>query len=93
MFLIDVPAFLRYIRSMETIFDHNVTPAELRDIFEEPELTREEIERLGTQDSALADIYVLYLERGDTAKAETFAARIQNESYRNDVVHYDLSFQ
>lgn len=78
---------------METIFDHGVTPEELRDILDDPELTRDAIERFGTQDSAFADIYYLYLERGDKKTAARYLRKIKDPRFRYDTSYCDIVFE
>ena len=76
---------------MEIIYDHSVTEQELAALFgpEEDRLTRDEYLRdaQSMRDTSwvLADLYRLYLLRGDSQKAAHHLYQIKNIRYRRSV--------
>ena len=63
------------LEKIETIFDHGVTDEEFMSLYGFTE-TREDYEYALGQNDAYRDLYSLYLNRGDSVKAETFLAKI-----------------
>lgn len=69
---------------METIFDHNVTKEELKDILGFDSWTREELLSINcTQRDHYGVIYRLYRYRGDKEKAKEYADKIPDDDYKN----------
>ena len=71
---------------METIFEHNVTKKELellKAFYPVCRISsRESYIQEKNEDSSLADLYRLYVLRGDNIKAEEFLNRISDNSYK-----------
>ena len=71
---------------METIFEHNVTKKELELLKAYYPVgrisSRESYIQEKNEDSSLADLYRLYVLRGDNIKAEEFLNRISDNSYK-----------
>jgi hypothetical protein len=64
--------------AMETVFDHNPTPEELRYLFlsgQDPEAYRASHQ---DQESEYGNIYALYMIRGDRVKALEYLERIRD---------------
>lgn len=86
---------------METVFDHNPTPAEIDDCgfnrpfslsirhgldFPDP-LTADGYRSVITTEAAAFDLYLLFDSRGEVAKAATYAAIVPDQ-----VAQYELGF-
>ena len=70
-------------KSIETIYNHNVTEAEILQLTNGyPESKEEYIYALG-QDSAYADLYRLYAIRHETDKAFFYLEQIQDSGFKN----------
>jgi hypothetical protein len=71
---------------VETIFEHNVTKKELELLKAYYPVgrisSRESYIQEKNEDSSLADLYRLYVLRGDNIKAEEFLNRISDNSYK-----------
>ena len=71
---------------METIFEHNVTKKELellKAFYPVGRISsRESYIQEKNEDSSLADLYRLYVLRGDNIKAEEFLNRMSDNSYK-----------
>lgn len=69
---------------METIFDHNITPEEMRKVFGlTPELwTPEKILSLGSQRGHYEMLYRLYRYRGDVDTAMKYADKIPDDVHK-----------
>ncbi len=71
---------------METIFDHNVTSIEIEllNSFIPSRVIRNKENYIGKVDGdkSYADIYHLYILRGDIAKADNYAGKIKNPKYK-----------
>ena len=71
---------------METIFEHNVTKKELELLKGFNPIgtisSRESYLKEKNEDKSLADLYRLYLLRGDNMKAEEFLNRIRDNRYK-----------
>lgn len=71
------------LRFMETIFEHSVTPLELKKLFGPicADLTREGILKFNlTQREHHEHIYKLYTLRGNKAIADKYAAKMPNDA-------------
>jgi hypothetical protein len=71
---------------VETIFEHNVTKKELELLRSFNPIgrisSREIYLKEKNQDKSLADLYRLYVLRGENSKAEEFLTQIHDESYK-----------
>ena len=71
---------------METIFEHNVTKKELELLRSFNPIgrisNRESYLKEENEDKSLADLYRLYVLRGDNFKAEEFLNRIRDDHYK-----------
>lgn len=71
---------------METIFEHNVTKKELELLKAFNPIgrisSRESYLKEEDEDKSLADLYRLYVLRGDNFKAEEFLNRITDNRYK-----------
>jgi len=71
---------------VETIFEHNVTKKELellKAFYPVGRISsRESYIQEKNEDSSLADLYRLYVLRGDNIKAEEFLNRMSDNSYK-----------
>ncbi|MGQ0792987.1 MAG: hypothetical protein ACT4NX_02755 [Deltaproteobacteria bacterium] len=72
---------------MENIFDHGITEDEQRAIFDMVYKDREVYDLFFSAggDTSLADLFSLYMHRGDKKKAKTFLAKISNREYAADI--------
>ncbi len=86
------PPFEGYIiRAMENLWDHKPTRSELEELFgDAPEETIRSFPR--DEDTALGDIVRLYQVRGEDAKAEEYAARIEDALFREGLLSHDVLF-
>lgn len=66
---------------METIFDHQITQAELEALAGPLDWTREDFEKF-SQESNYANIYRLYIYRGDFEKAENYLSKVKTKNYK-----------
>lgn len=71
---------------METIFEHNVTKKELELLRSFNPIgrisNRESYLKEENEDKSLADLYRLYVLRGDNFRAEEFLNRIRDDHYK-----------
>ncbi len=85
---------------METIFDHNVTEKELRDIFDLDVKTKEEyLSLISTniegfiepydQDDCYVTIALLYNKRGDKKKADEYIEKIEDKMFKTFTLEND----
>jgi hypothetical protein len=72
-------------KSIETIYDHNVTDAEILVMTDGYPETKDEYFYALSQDSAYADLYRLYIIRNDPAKADYFVAQITEKAFRDQI--------
>ncbi|MEI6333245.1 MAG: hypothetical protein WCS87_01690 [Methylococcaceae bacterium] len=70
------------INQLETIFNHEITAAELLALANGYEETQKEYFYGLDQDSAYADLYRLYILRGDTDKAAFFIEKIKDNQFK-----------
>jgi hypothetical protein len=68
--------------TMETIYDHNVTEAELAVLFPSVITKAEHLHNGGDQDTQFGYIHNLYSIRGDQEKAKTYLEKIVDARYR-----------
>lgn len=73
---------------METIFDYDPTPEELRSLAG-PFGKERYLERV-TPDDALAGLSMLFAMRRDGARADAYARRIEDDDLRFEFCHNDL---
>ena len=67
---------------METIFDHKVTKEEIKYLFGNPEITKEEFLSFGlSQVQHLVGIYKLYMIRNDNEKADEYLQKAKKQGY------------
>ena len=68
---------------IETVYDHNLTDEEREELGFS--LTEEKYRRVVSEDGAFADLFRLYFNRGDWAKAKEYLKKIKNENYKRDI--------
>ncbi len=73
---------------METIFDYDPTPEELRYLYD---LSAEAYRTTASEDRALEDLCMLFAMRHDEARSLAYARRISDQAYvRFNLTNYDL---
>jgi hypothetical protein len=73
---------------METIFDHNPTPEELRYLYD---LSADTYRAAVSEDRAFEDLCMLFAMRQDDARSLAYARRISDKAYvRLNLTNYDL---
>ena len=70
-------------KPVETIFDHGVTDDEILKLTNGYPESKEDYFYALSQDSAYADLYRLYVIRGDIDKAAFFLDQVQDITFRN----------
>ncbi len=68
---------------IETIYDHGITDAEILQLTDGYPETKEEYFYALGQDSAYADLYRLYVIRGNNDKASFYLEKIQDIGFKN----------
>jgi len=78
--------------TIETIFDHAPTAAELDEVVGDPDLTRDDYLAVTTDgDSILVDLWDLFTLRGDTRRAQTYFNRISSPELKHQLTLNDLA--
>lgn len=77
--------------SMETIYDHNVTEAELAVLFPSVITKAEHLLNGGSKNTQYGYIHNLYALRGDHVKALIYLEKIDNPQYRFNVRSCDTN--
>lgn len=72
-------------KHIETIFDYSPSEAELANLLGDADVRDDEAEykQFLDNDSAMADLYRLFMLRGDNSAAKSFLEKIKDVSYRN----------
>lgn len=68
----------------ETVHDHNLTDEERETLGFT--MSEEEYRRFSSEDGALADLFRLYVHRGDLAKAKDYFKRISDREYKFQIL-------
>lgn len=76
---------------MKTIFDHHLSPGEVKRILgsDSPEFRKAYLD-IVSRDGAYADLYRLYILRGDHLKAEEYLQKIEDGDYRFQTSYRDV---
>jgi hypothetical protein len=74
---------------METIFDHSITESEQNVLFGSA-LDQERYRYTTDTETANADLYRLFSERGEPDRAETYLNRIKDPLYRFETSSSDI---
>lgn len=81
------------MKTLETIFDHNVTDEEQKILFCSPYTKEEYLFLRRTSDSEYARIYRLYFIRNDHITAQKYLDKIKNQQFKFDTQLVDTFFE
>jgi hypothetical protein len=77
------------LQPSETVFDFNMTPEEIIEMFGYA-MSEAEYKEFLSEDSRYADLYLLFRDRKDTERAQYYKSLIKSKSFRESLDYTDI---